>query len=89
MVENLWSATAITFGDIKISTFCIMQELEIDKYQGFTVVRKVKYPIFLHYKRQISKLLCIMQNLKAFKDQAFSIVHHVKYKFCFHYERQK
>ena len=89
MVENLSSATAITFGDIKISTFCIMQELEIDKYQGFTVVRKVKYPIFLHYKRQISKLLCIMQNLKAFKDQAFSIVHHVKYKFCFHYERQK
>ena len=83
MVENLSSATAITFGDI------IMQELEIDKYLGFTVLRKVKYPIFLRYKRQISKLLCIMQNLKAFKDQAFSIVHHVKYKFCFHYEGQK
>ena len=59
MVENLSSATAIAFGDI------IMQELEIDKYQGFTVVRKVKYPIFLRYKRQISILLCIMQNLKA------------------------
>ena len=40
---------------IKISTFCIMQELESDKYQGFNVVRKVKYTIFLRYKRQISK----------------------------------
>ena len=32
-----------------------MQELEIDKYQGFNIVHKVKYTIFLRYKRQISK----------------------------------